>query len=234
MRWSGPAGRALVVVAAAGVGFLLVSQLRTQHSTSERLQVESEQDLTRIFAGLNEEADALRDEITELRIQLQLLGSSTQRDAIARQTATRELDDLEVLAGLAPAAGPGVVVRIDDPAGAVGFDRLLGIVQELRNARAEAVAVNGIRVGASSAFDGARGTVQLDGAPLSAPYTVLAIGDPSTLEGGLRIPGGAVDTLTALVRVGVTVERQGDVRVPALRRTPGFRLARPAGGRAGG
>lgn len=212
---------------AAAVGFLLVSELRTSVGVEERLQIESEEDLTRIFAGLNDEANALRDEITELRIQLRLLESSAEREELAHETARRELADLEVLAGLVPAVGPGVVVRVDDPGHRVAFDLVLDMVQELRNARAEAIAVNGVRLGAATAFSQRHGRMLVGGVPTSAPYVVDAIGDPATLEGGLRIPGGTVDTLTALARVQVTVERQSEVRVPALRDAPELEHARP-------
>ena len=45
---------------------------------------------------------------------------------------------------------------------------------------------------------------------------MVAIGDPATLEVGLKIPGGAADTLAALDGVSVEVERRSDVLVPAL------------------
>lgn len=228
-RWR-RAARGAGAVTVAVVAFLLVGQLRTEAPLSERLEVASEQDLTRIFAGLNEEAAALRSEITELQIQLRLLESSAERERLAREAASRELEQLEVLAGLVPAAGPGIVVRIDDPFGAVGFELLLDLVQELRNARAEAIAIDDVRVGATTYIEaaGTGGAVVVGGDEVRAPYDVSAIGDPGTLEGGLKIPGGAADTLGALAGVEVTIERQGEVRVPALDRPPSFDEARPA------
>lgn len=209
-------------------GFLVVGQLRTEIGVSERLEVASEQDLTRIFAGLNEEAAALREEVTDLRIQLQLLESSAQGEEVAQEAAARELSQLEVLAGLVPAVGPGISLRIADPVGAVGFDLLLDVVQELRNARAEALGLNGLRIGASAYLEEIDGRILLMGVPVDPPYVVEAIGEPSTLEGGLQIPGGAVDVLSALEGVDVTVERRGEVRLPALESPPVFRFARPS------
>jgi uncharacterized protein YlxW (UPF0749 family) len=100
-------------------------------------------------------------------------------------------------------------------------------VQELRDAGAEAIAVNGRRVGGTTAFSARGGAVTVDGQEVAQPYEVLAIGDPATLEVGLRIPGGAVDTLDALKGTKITVERRSEVGVPALERPPTFKSARP-------
>jgi uncharacterized protein YlxW (UPF0749 family) len=220
--------KALVVVSVAVVGFILTSQVRATRSVTPQLEAESEQDLTRIFAGLNEESSALRDEISELRLELAALQSSAQRDRLAQESAQRQLEELEILAGLVPVKGPGVAVRIADPEGNFGFELLLDLVQELRDAGAEAIAVNGQRIGAQTAFSSNRkGTVTVDGKEVAEPYEVVAIGDPATLEVGLRIPGGAVDTLDALQGASVVVERSSEVRVPALERPPSFKVANP-------
>jgi uncharacterized protein YlxW (UPF0749 family) len=106
-------------------------------------------------------------------------------------------------------------------------ETLLDLVQELRDAGAEAIAVNGRRVGAATAFSSRRGTLTVDGQEIREPYEVVAIGDPATLEVGLKIPGGAVDTVDALNGTQVSVERRSEVRVPALEHSPGFKAARP-------
>jgi uncharacterized protein YlxW (UPF0749 family) len=219
--------RALVALSVGVVGFLVAAQLNTTHHGTEHLALESESDLTRIFSSLNEESAALRDEISQLRLELAALQSSAERDQLARDAADRQLSDLQILAGVVPARGPGVSVRIADPKGAFEFQLLLDLTQELRDAGAEAIAVNGRRIGGTTAFSSRRGAVTVDGQVVTQPYEVLAVGDPATLEVGLRIPGGAVDTLDALDGTKVTVERRSDVHVPALDHPPAFKAAHP-------
>jgi uncharacterized protein YlxW (UPF0749 family) len=221
------AARALVALSVGVVGFLVAAQLGTTRRSTETLATESESDLTRIFSSLNEESAALRDEISQLRLELAALQSSAERDQLARDAAQRQLSDLQILAGVVPARGPGVAVRITDPNGAFEFELLLDLVQELRDAGAEAIAVNGRRVGGTTAFSSKEGAVTVDGQVVGQPYEVMAIGDPATLEVGLKIPGGAVDTLDALDGTKVVVERRSDVRVPALDHPPEFTSARP-------
>ncbi len=69
----------------------------------------------------------------------------------------------------------------------------------------------------------------MDAVALTPPYRLVAIGQPATLEGGLKIPGGTLDTLHALRGVRAIVQRSAKLEVPALVDVPSFRTARPVG-----
>ena len=222
-------GRVVVAVVAAVVGFLLVTQVRGQERFTQRLEAESEGDLARILASLNTESDALREEIATLKLQLLTLETSSERDETAVRAAREQLQALQVLAGTVPATGPGILVRIADPDDSLTYDSFVDIVQELRDAGAEAIAVNGRRVGVATWFAEREGGIVVDDVRIDAPYEVLAIGRSDTLEAGLAIPGGVLDTLSAAKGVEVAVEPRADVVVPALEEAPSFRVARPVG-----
>lgn len=220
-------GPLFVVIVTGLVGFLLVSQLRGTQRFSQRLAAENEGDLARILASLTTEADALRDEIGTLKLQLQDLEASNRTDEAAAKSAQEQLTALQVLAGTVPVSGPGISLTVTDPSGNVGYDTMIDIVQELRDAGAEAITVNDLRVGVASAFAEKNDEVTLDGTALRPPFEVQAIGQPATLEGGLKIPGGALDTLAALKDVSVDLQRSTRLDLPALARSPAFRTARP-------
>jgi uncharacterized protein YlxW (UPF0749 family) len=223
-RFGGPL---VVVLLTAVMGFLLIGQLRGTERFRRRLEAESEGDLTRILASLTTEADALRDEVSALKLQLVRLETSSARDQAGADAADDQLRSLQVLAGTVAVTGPGLVVTIEDTQAAVGYDTLIDVVQELRDAGAEALGINGQRIGAASAFANRKGGVSLDAVPLGPPYRVTAIGPATTLEGGLKIPGGASDALDSLPGVHVEVERSAKVELPALSRAPTFSAARP-------
>jgi uncharacterized protein YlxW (UPF0749 family) len=229
-----PGGRLIVIVVASLVGFLLVGQLRTSQQVSRTLAKENEGDLARILSDLNLDAGNLRDQIGQLKLELFSLQTSTQRDQTASRTAAQQLQALQVLAGTVAASGPGVEVSISDPQVLLRYDLLIDLVQELRDAGAEAIAVNGQRIGATTAFGPDPAGVSISGpglppAPLAPPYRVDVIGQPDTLAGALAIPGGALDTLQAQRGVRVAVQRQDRIDVPALPAAPTFRFARPVG-----
>jgi uncharacterized protein YlxW (UPF0749 family) len=223
-RFGGPV---VVVLLTAVMGFLLIGQLRGTERFRRRLEAESEGDLTRILASLTTEADSLRDEVSALKLQLVRLETSTARDQAGADATAEQLRSLQVLAGTVAVSGPGLVVTIEDPRGAMGYDTLIDVVQELRDAGAEAIGINGQRVGAATAFANRKGGVSVDGTPLGAPYRVTAIGPATTLEGGLKIPGGATDALDSLPGVHVEVERTAKVDLPPLEHPPAFTAARP-------
>ncbi|HEX7167236.1 MAG TPA: DUF881 domain-containing protein [Acidimicrobiales bacterium] len=229
---SGTLVPAFVLAFAAVAGFLLVGQLQGDRQEANPLEAENEGDLARILAGLNTEADALQAELSELKVQLNEVRRSSESDASAAAAVDQQLRSLEVLSGTTPVTGPGVVVSISDPEGRLTYDAMIDIVQELRDAGAEAIAVNNERIGVASAFSEREGRVAIDGRALTAPYRVAAIGQAATLEGGLKIPGGAVDSITALKGVRVEVQKQAKVDLPALARPPELDAARPVGSRS--
>ena len=224
-----PAGAVLVVAATAVVGVLFVSQLGTSQRFSQRLEAESEEDLARILASLTDEADALRDEISDLKLQLVDLRVSTRQDDSADRARREQLQALSVLAGTVPVTGPGLVLVIEDPGDAVGYDALIDAVQELRDAGAEALAINGLRVGVASSLAEREGRITMDGTALSPPYRIAAIGHSTTLDGGLKIPGGVLDSLDAVRGVRAEVQRSAKLDLPALARPPALRVASPVG-----
>jgi uncharacterized protein YlxW (UPF0749 family) len=228
---SGPGGPALVLLAAAVAGFLLVGQVQGSRRVVAPLEAESEADLARILASLNAEVDALRDEITDLQLQRSELLASSERESAAVAAVDEQLRTLRVLAGTVPVTGPGVVVTVSDPEGSLTYDAMIDVVQELRDAGAEAIAIDGRRVGVASAFAEREGRITLDGEPLQPPYQVAAIGQPATLDSALKIPGGAVDTMSAVRGVRVEVRRQARVDLPALAEPLAFEVARPVGSR---
>lgn len=220
-------GSLLLVLSVTGlVGFLLVGQLRGSEAFQQRLQAENEGDLTRILAGLTTEADDLRDEISALKEQLVQLRSAQQQDSAATASAQAQLRALQVLAGTVPVTGPGIRMKIADPEGGVLYDTLIDVIAELRDAGAEALSVNGRRIGAATAFGETDGQITVDGIAISEPYTILAIGPAKDLDGGLRIPGGALDVLASLRGVHADVQRAATLEVPALADPPRFRVGK--------
>jgi len=137
-----------------------------------------------------------------------------------------------VLAGTVPAQGPGIVLTVGERDKKVRADVLLDAVQELRGAGAEAMQISGaqgspVRVGASTYLVDAPDGIEVDGQRLSSPYTLVAIGEPSTLSTALNIPGGVVDTVQQ-AGATVLVEERREVSVNALRRLREPEYARPA------
>lgn len=215
------------VLATALVAYLLVGYLRVPDPFRQRMELTTEGDLARILSSLSGESQTLEEELSALKIELANLQNASANQDTKTEAVNAQLNALQVLAGTTPVKGPGISVVIADPQRSVTFDVLLGVVQELRDAGAEAIAVNGRRVGARSYFASENSSVSLDGVSLSSPYNISAIGSTSALEGGLKIPGGSLDTLKAEEGVAVDVSKRESLSLPALENAPAFRAAVP-------
>jgi uncharacterized protein YlxW (UPF0749 family) len=184
--------------------------------TDDTFAAAREEDLVGILDDVNARQERLRQEIAEQRATLQELTTSGSTDAAALQQARDRVTALGILNGTIAAHGPGLVMTIRDPAAAVRVADVLDVLQELRNAGAETMQIDGIRVGVSSAVTGDAGSLELDGQPLTAPHEVRVIGSPDDLQTAMNIPGGVVSTVQN--RGGsVEIQKSQDVVVDALR-----------------
>jgi uncharacterized protein YlxW (UPF0749 family) len=220
--------RIAAAVVAGAVG--LVVGIQAGESGTDRigrLAQERPEDLTRILSDLNVEADRLGRQVAELRVRLERYRDAATGSDVAVRDARRMLRDLEVLSGAVPVEGPGVSVTITDPSVAVGWDLMLDLVQELRDAGAEAVAIDEVRVGASSWLGPADGSLVVDGRPVTPPYEVVAIGPPEPIRGALGLAGGPLTVIQAEPTVSVRVDDVESLTVPALRGEMRFEYARP-------
>jgi len=186
-------GQLLAAALCALLGFALVVQVRqTQVQGLSQLR---QADLVRVLSGITDRSQQLYETGLELQRTLDRLESGSGSSREAQQAARERLDVLGILAGTAPARGPGIRLDIEDPRGEVDASVLLDTVQELRDAGAEAMQLGTVRIVAGTAFvDGDPG-VDVDGTPLRPPYRFTVIGDPQTLASAVDIPGGVLEVL---------------------------------------
>jgi uncharacterized protein YlxW (UPF0749 family) len=142
--------------------------------------------------------------------------------------ARESLAGLQVLAGVVPVEGPGIRITIEDPEGEVEWDAMLDLVQELRDAGAEAIAIGDIRVVASTWFGPAERGIAISGEPAEAPYEISAIGPSEELAEAMSIPGGPLTVIAARPAAEVQVRTEEGMTLPAAARAPAFEHARAA------
>jgi uncharacterized protein YlxW (UPF0749 family) len=201
-----------IALVAFVLGLLVIVQLRTQASGAAFAGLTS-QDLTVLVANLNDRNDQLRGEITSLERELATLQDNTDRGEVSVDELRADLLRVRLYAGIDPATGPGVVLAIRGPIDGPGVEDL---VNELRNAGAEAMAIGDVRVVPGVVVIGPAGLAQVDGVALDDPFELTAIGAPDKLTGSLTRSGGIIAQLAAT---------QPDVVVEV---TPLDRLAVPA------
>ena len=224
---------ALAVLLCIVLGVAIVTQVREKES-GDSLETARPADLLVLLDSLQQREAALNTEVGDLRRTLEQLAASGSNDQAAIENAQARLAALSILIGAVGATGPGVILTITDTIPGVPPETILDVVNELRAAGAEAIQIQGtadrqpvmVRVGVDAWIVGRPGALNVDGAPLSPPYTIAAIGDPPTLAAAMNIPGGAMDSIE---RVGGTmaIQQADRVDVTALRQPKDRQYAQP-------
>ena len=136
-------GRIMVGLAAMLVGIFLVVQARLQHIVPPPTNT---QELLQQLRQADQRRTALSNEVG--RLQQELNAKLSAQAAAAR--LAHELINAEMLAGTIAVKGPGVSVVWANGSAPAAFQiadlDLLQIVNELRAAGAEAIAINGQRI----------------------------------------------------------------------------------------
>lgn len=201
------------------VGFAIMLQVRqTQEDEYASMR---QDDLVRLLDEVtqrNEDLAAERDQLLQDRAALRS-GTDTQRLAEEYQLS------LGVLAGTQPVEGPGLIVTVQNTANLTAQNMVV-VLEELRNAGAEAVEVSGIRTNATSAFADRGDDVVLDDQVLDGDIEWRAIGDPQTMSVALNIPGGALAVLRNNDAV-VSVEQRDLVQITPVKEVSTPRFAEP-------
>lgn len=220
----------LAILLCMVLGVAIVTQVR-QTESGDSLETARPADLLVLLDSLQQREAALNTEVADLQRTLAALQSSGSNDQAAVENAKARLGALSILIGTVGATGPGVTLTIGDTAPGVSPETMLDVINELRAAGAEAMEIrsasgSAVRVGVDTWVIGSAGALNVDGTPMSPPYSVLAIGDPPTLAAAMNIPGGAMDSVE---RVGgtMTVQQSATVDVTALRQPKPRQYAQP-------
>jgi|SRR4051794_16213657 uncharacterized protein YlxW (UPF0749 family) len=176
-----------------GLGFGVAVQVST--TQEDALASARTSDLVRILDDLSAERDRLATEQQQLQSSLADLESGADRARAARQATQERIQNLKILAGTVSVHGPGVVVSISDPNAMLDSSDLLDAVQELRDAGAEAISIDGVRVIGSTAIVDTPDGITVGGEVVRPGYEIRAIGSSDTLEAGMSFPGGVLESM---------------------------------------
>ncbi|MEG6521892.1 DUF881 domain-containing protein [Desulfotomaculum sp. 1211_IL3151] len=183
------------------LGLMLTMQYRSYKDINETPPIARVQALSNEIKEKREDRLLLQKRVKELRDKLD------NKATINSDVIRSELETYRIIAGIKAVAGPGVEVTLNDsdvplaPGQDPNFyvlhdEDVLKVLNELKAAGAEAIALNGLRLTATSEIRCIGPTILTNkNKRLSAPFTITAIGNPKTLESSLFMKGGVVDQL---------------------------------------
>jgi len=217
------------------LGVMLSLQFRVTRDIQQNEVIRRTQDLSEQVAQTRRERDALQTRVTGLRSQMEQMSAGSQGTQLKQ-----EMDQAGILAGVTELTGPGVEVTLNDSSVSLKpgenpnlyvlhDEDVLRVLNELKAAGAEAVAMNGERFLATTEIRCTDPTIVLNkNKRLAPPYVVTAIGNPDTMESSLKMKGGVAETLQ-FFGIQVSVKKMAQVAVPSYAGGVQYDYARAAG-----
>lgn len=220
-------------LAGLAISLLLTFQFRITRDVAKSPAVQQKQALVEQVNQSRQERDALKKRVGDLRAQLDRLAAGAQLGPLKE-----ELDQARIEAGLMAVSGPGVEVTLNDsnvvvqpgenPNLYVLHDEdVLNVLNELKAAGAEALAINGQRLLATSEIRCVGPTILTNKSyRLTPPFVITAIGNQDNLINSLQMRGGIIDQLK-FWGIQVAVRRVDNLTIPAYTGSIRFDYARP-------
>lgn len=219
---------------AAVVGFFLTTAYLNPQPGQVSARAPERERLASLIRVEQERSDELRFTADELRRQVADFQKVRERGPSGPSAALTELRERM---GLVAAAGPGLVVTLDDSSGeespsgnlndlVIHSQDVQAVANGLWGAGAEALAVNGQRVVPTSAMLCVGNTLLINGTVHSPPFRFTAIGDQlqSAFMADPLVKRFAEDA--ERFKLGFKVEQKDRVTVPAYTGTSKVRFAR--------
>lgn len=213
-----------IVLLCALLGFSYAIQLNNTAATYETM---SEEELTRLITETSAQVQNLEQRKSQLTEQLTALQKAANKQAEAQRIAKQNEETSGLLSGRLAAQGKGVIITISKGSKErVDAATMFELIEELRNAGAEVMAVNTVRVVTSTYFADAKNGLVCDGQTLTAPYTIKAIGDPQNLQNAVNIAGGVGSRLSVKYGAKVKVKAVDKVEIHEIRDVPQYQYAK--------
>ncbi len=160
--------------------------------------------------------------------------SATQNDSDLQQKE-QEITEGNKIIGLTEVTGPGVIVTLGDskkdasssldPSMLLVHDTdVLSVINELKNAGAEAISINDQRIIPTTGIICGGNIIDINGEKVGAPFEIKAIGLPEQLA-ALERPGGYLALLKDY-SIEVKLEKSNNITIPKYTGTINYQYAK--------
>ncbi|MBR3132620.1 MAG: DUF881 domain-containing protein [Clostridia bacterium] len=200
-------------------------QVKTVDSlnTNSGVQSMAENKLRDNVLKAKEKYEASYEKLEKSMNELESLRKTAAADNNEATSIEEKISEANKLLGLTEIKGKGVVIELDDSKLVKSNEDmndfivhdldLLEVVNELFNAGAEAVSINGQRIISTTAINCSGNIVKVNDEKLGVPFEIKAIGYPDKLYGALTRPGGYLELMED-DGVSVSISKSDDISLP--------------------
>jgi uncharacterized protein YlxW (UPF0749 family) len=205
------------------IGLLLVGQLRSQARPIELSNL-SAQELAELIETLSASNVELSDGLDELHAEIRDYESAAVQGQSDLTISEEALLSISAIGGLVGVEGQGIQITAEGSFDPISVNDL---IHELRNAGAEAIAVDDIRITARSVAVLGTSAIEIDGMAIGPSFEIRAIGSPDGLQAAIERPGGILSLYEQSIDARFTVTQVDRLILPSTERDLMPAAARP-------
>lgn len=195
----------------------MVVQIRTINGANQVVsQTFLSNDLRDQVLKWKERYDYTYSELQTAEKRLEEVRQKASQNTEGSSEKEEELKRNNILIGLTDVTGEGVIVTLRDKTNVssdsnilnpsdviVHFSDILGIVNELKNAGAEAISINDQRIVSTTSITCEGNVISLNGEKTSSPFVIKAIGSSIYMDSALTRAGGTIENLNRYIQATV-------------------------------
>ena len=190
----------------------VVIQIRTTNNANKVVsQTFTSNDLRNQVLKWKERYDITYAELQSSEKKLEDVRQQASENTDGSDEKEAELKKNNILIGLTDVTGEGVIVTLKDnntvtadsnildPSMViVHMPDILGVINELKNAGAEAISINDQRVVSTTSLTCEGNIININGEKISSPFVIKAIGSSIYMNSALTRAGGTIEYLNTL------------------------------------
>ena len=201
-------------------------QMKTVEGTNSTVSNDYEENNLRAeVLKYKERYDNRVKDLSNAEAELEKERESATKNDTALKEKEQEITEGNKVIGLTEVTGPGVIVTLSDskkdasssldPSSLLVHDTdVLSVINELKNAGAEAISINDQRLVPTSSIVCGGNIIEINGEKVGAPFEIKAIGLPEQLA-ALSRPGGYLEILKNAT-VGVELKKSNSITIPNI------------------
>lgn len=204
--------------------FGMFLQIRTVESTNVKVgQTYEENNLRAEVLKYKEKYDNIYKNLEQEEKKLEEERKKATQNNSELEEKEAKINSANKLIGLAEVKGPGVIVTLQDSKKSsekvlnlndiiVHDVDVLSVINELKNAGAEAISINDQRIVSTTAISCDGNVISINNEKIGSPFVIKAIGLPESLA-ALERPGGYLEKLRKY-DIGASLEKSNDITIP--------------------
>lgn len=217
-----------------GLTYGICIQMKTVNNNGTTVNLtEQQSELKSEILKTSEKYDNLLGELDKLEKELEKVRANSTSSNSELAILEESIKEKNIALGLTEVTGSGIKIVLNDGNYTsltanvsdllVHDGDIIYVLNELFNAGAEAISVNGQRIISTTAIECDGNVIKVNGTKMGAPFEITAIGYPEQLA-GIGRPGGTIEYLESR-GVIVTLNKQNSVTIPKYSGTIKFNYA---------